>query len=151
MVIAYLMGRSALLRLPHQLGIVFQYSGTSSNLSLALKAAGVMTVTDPSDAVVPGAVVTLVNPVSGFIRNSTGRGRRLKRTFHGLGDHASNSVSLDGQPITDQQSKVFSNQIPSNSIQLPEVISGAPPADRIGFLRSLAGCSDRIHCSSDPE
>jgi hypothetical protein len=33
--------------------------------------------------------------------------------FHGLGDHASNSFSLDGQPITDQQSKVFSNQIPS--------------------------------------
>ena len=37
--------------------------------------------------------------------------------FHGLGDHASNSFSVDGQSITDQQSKVFSNQIPSNSIQ----------------------------------
>ncbi len=49
--------------------------------------------------------------------------------FHGLGDHASNSFSLDGQPITDQQSKVFSNQIPSNSIQSIEVISGAPPAE----------------------
>jgi hypothetical protein len=49
--------------------------------------------------------------------------------FHGLGDHASNSFSVDGQPITDQQSKVFSNQIPSNSIQSIEVISGAPPAE----------------------
>jgi hypothetical protein len=49
--------------------------------------------------------------------------------FHGLGDHASNSFSIDGQPITDQQSKVFSNQIPSNSIQSIEVISGAPPAE----------------------
>jgi hypothetical protein len=49
--------------------------------------------------------------------------------FHGLGDHASNSFSVDGQPITDQQSKVFSNQIPSNSIQSIEVIAGAPPAE----------------------
>jgi hypothetical protein len=49
--------------------------------------------------------------------------------FHGLGDHASNSFSIDGQSITDQQSKVFSNQIPSNSIQSIEVISGAPPAE----------------------
>ena len=49
--------------------------------------------------------------------------------FHGLGDHASNSFSVDGQEITDQQSKVFSNQIPSDSIQSLEVISGAPPAE----------------------
>jgi hypothetical protein len=49
--------------------------------------------------------------------------------FHGLGDHAENSFSVDGQPITDQQSKVFSNQIPSDSIQSLEVISGAPPAE----------------------
>ena len=49
--------------------------------------------------------------------------------FHGLGDHASNSFSIDGQSITDQQSKVFSNQLPSNSIQSIEVISGAPPAE----------------------
>ena len=49
--------------------------------------------------------------------------------FHGLGDHAENSFSVDGQPITDQQSKVFSNQIPLDSIESMEVISGAPPAE----------------------
>ncbi|HXZ40432.1 MAG TPA: carboxypeptidase regulatory-like domain-containing protein [Terriglobales bacterium] len=49
--------------------------------------------------------------------------------FHGLGDHAENSFSVDGQPITDQQSKVFSNQIPLDSVQSMEVISGAPPAE----------------------
>jgi hypothetical protein len=49
--------------------------------------------------------------------------------FHGLGDHAENSFSVDGQPITDQQSKVFSNQIPLDSIESLEVISGAPPAE----------------------
>jgi hypothetical protein len=49
--------------------------------------------------------------------------------FHGLGDHASNSFSVDGQAITDQQSKVFSNQLPTNAIQSLEVIAGAPPAE----------------------
>jgi len=49
--------------------------------------------------------------------------------FHGLGDHAENSFSVDGQPITDQQSKVFSNQIPVDSVQSMEVIEGAPPAE----------------------
>jgi len=49
--------------------------------------------------------------------------------FHGLGDHAENSFSVDNQPITDQFSKAFSNQIPVDSIQSLEVISGAPPAE----------------------
>ena len=49
--------------------------------------------------------------------------------FHGLGDHASNSFSIDGQEITDQQSKIFSNQLPSNAVQSIEVIDGAPPAE----------------------
>jgi hypothetical protein len=66
------------------------------------------------------SLVTLSSP--GVAADSNG-------LFHGLGDHASNSFSIDGQPITDQQSKVFSNQIPSNSVQSLEVISGAPPAE----------------------
>src|ERR1039457_3847241 len=49
--------------------------------------------------------------------------------FHGFGDHASNSFSVDGQKITDQQSKVFSHQIPLDSVQSMEVIQGAPPAE----------------------
>jgi hypothetical protein len=66
------------------------------------------------------SLVTLTSP--GVAADSNG-------LFHGLGDHASNSFSVDGQPITDQQSKVFSNQLPSNSVQSLEVISGAPPAE----------------------
>jgi len=49
--------------------------------------------------------------------------------FHGLGDHAENSFSVDNQPITDQFSKTFSNQIPLDAVQSLEVISGAPPAE----------------------
>ncbi|MGC1460706.1 MAG: TonB-dependent receptor [Terracidiphilus sp.] len=66
------------------------------------------------------SLVTLTTP--GVAADSNG-------LFHGLGDHASNSFSIDGQAITDQQSKVFSNQLPSDSIQSIEVISGAPPAE----------------------
>jgi hypothetical protein len=66
------------------------------------------------------AMVTATTP--GIAADSNG-------LFHGLGDHASNSFSLDGQPITDQQSKVFSNQIPLDSVQSMEVIAGAPPAE----------------------
>jgi hypothetical protein len=66
------------------------------------------------------SLVTLSTP--GITADSNG-------LFHGLGDHAENSFSVDGQPITDQQSKVFSNQIPLDAVQSMEVISGAPPAE----------------------
>jgi hypothetical protein len=49
--------------------------------------------------------------------------------LHGLGDHNEVSFSIDGQPITDQQSKVFSNQVPASAVQSMEVIEGAPPAE----------------------
>jgi hypothetical protein len=66
------------------------------------------------------SLVTLATP--GVVADSNG-------LFHGLGDHAENSFSVDGQPITDQQSKVFSNQIPMDSIQSIEAVSGGPPAE----------------------
>ncbi len=66
------------------------------------------------------SLVTLASP--GVVADSNG-------LFHGLGDHAENSFSIDGQPVTDQVSKVFSNQIPVDSIQSMEVIEGAPPAE----------------------
>ena len=49
--------------------------------------------------------------------------------FHPLGDHAESSVSLDNQPISDQQSKAFSAQIPLIAIQSMEVINGSIPAE----------------------
>ena len=52
------------------------------------------------------SLVTLSSP--GVAADSNG-------LFHGPGDHASNSFSIDGQPITDQQSKVFSNSLRARS------------------------------------
>jgi hypothetical protein len=66
------------------------------------------------------SLVTLSTP--GVAADSNG-------LFHGLGDHAENSFSVDGQPITDQQSKVFSNELPDNAVQSMDVIEGAPSAE----------------------
>jgi len=66
------------------------------------------------------SAVTLATP--GVAADSNG-------SFHALGDHAETSFSVDDQPITDQQSKVFSNQIPLDAVDSLEVISGAPPAE----------------------
>jgi hypothetical protein len=64
--------------------------------------------------------VTLAAP--GVVADSNG-------FMHPLGDHAQVNISLDNQPISDQQSKAFSTQIPINAIQSLEVVTGAAPAE----------------------
>ena len=49
--------------------------------------------------------------------------------FHPVGDHAQVTFVIDGQPISDQQSKVFSTQLPTSAIQSMELITGAPDAE----------------------
>ena len=49
--------------------------------------------------------------------------------MHGLGEHQENQFSVDGQAITDQQSKAFSNQIPVGAVQSLEAVNGIPPAE----------------------
>ena len=65
-------------------------------------------------------VVTLTAP--GVAADSNG-------FYHPLGDHAQSQIALDNQPITDQQSKAFSTQLPVNAIQSMEVLTGAVPAE----------------------
>jgi hypothetical protein len=80
------------------------------------------------------SLVTLAAP--GIAADSNG-------LFHGMGDHAENSFSVDGQPITDQQSKVFSNQVPVDSIESIEVIQGAPPAEYGGKTSLIINVTTR--------
>ena len=80
------------------------------------------------------SLITLASP--GIAADSNG-------LFHGLGDHAENSFSIDGQPITDQVSKVFSNQIPADAVQSMEVIQGAPPAEYGGKTSVVAVVTTR--------
>jgi hypothetical protein len=67
--------------------------------------------------------------LSSIINNSTGgTASDANGFFHPLGDHAQVSFVIDGQPINDQQSKVFSSQLPPNAVQSMELITGAPDA-----------------------
>jgi hypothetical protein len=117
------------------LNLVLQVAGASQTVTV--EASGDLIETDPTfhsdvdrDLFIRVPLESASSTLSSLVTLSTpGVAADSNGLFHGLGDHASNSFSVDGQSITDQQSKVFSNQIPSNSIQSIEVISGAPPAE----------------------
>jgi hypothetical protein len=76
----------------------------------------------PSESVnaAMSSILTLTTP--GVAADSNG-------VFHPLGEHAETSFSVDGQPISDRQSRIFSNQISVNTIQEMRTIQGAPPAE----------------------
>ena len=65
-------------------------------------------------------VVMLSSP--GVVADSNG-------FFHPVGDHAQTQFSIDNQPVTDQQSRIYSNQISPDAVQAMEVITGVPPAE----------------------
>ncbi len=117
------------------LNLVLQVAGSTQTVTV--EASGDLIETDPTfhsdvdrDLFIKVPLESASSTLSSLVTLSTpGVAADSNGLFHGLGDHASNSFSVDGQSITDQQSKVFSNQIPANSIQSIEVISGAPPAE----------------------
>ena len=117
------------------LNLVLQVAGASQTVMVA--ASGDLIETDPTfhsdvdrDLFIKVPLESASSTLSSLVTLSTpGVAADSNGLFHGLGDHASNSFSVDGQSITDQQSKVFSNQIQANSIQSIEVISGSPPAE----------------------
>ena len=65
-------------------------------------------------------VITLASP--GVVADSNG-------FFHPVGDHAQTQFSIDNQPVTDQQSRIYSNQISPDAVQSMEVITGVAPAE----------------------
>jgi hypothetical protein len=117
------------------LSLVLQVAAADSTVTV--EASGDLVETDPTfhtdvdrDMFIKVPLESQSSSLSALVTATTpGVSADSNGLFHGLGDHASNSFSVDGQPITDQQSKVFSNQIPSNSVQSIQVIAGAPPAE----------------------
>lgn len=120
---------------PMQVPISLSVVGSSASVDITADAQNVENIptthTDVDSSVIsklplssPGnglsEAVTLTSP--GVVADSNG-------FFHPLGDHAQTQYSVDNQPITDQQSKAFSTQIPVNAIQSLEVITGATPAE----------------------
>jgi hypothetical protein len=50
-------------------------------------------------------------------------------SFHPLGEHSDTAFVIDNQPVNDQQSRNFSNQIATSTIDSMEAISGVAPAE----------------------
>src|SRR5690349_16098924 len=65
-------------------------------------------------------IVTMASP--GVVSDSNG-------FFHPVGDHAQTQFSIDNQPVTDQQSRLYSNQISADAVQSMEIITGVAPAE----------------------
>ncbi len=76
----------------------------------------------PTDDATNGlsSAVTLATP--GIAADSNGM-------FHPLGEHSDTTFSIDGQPISDQQSRNFSNQLTANAVQSINVINGMIPPE----------------------
>ena len=82
-----------------------------------------------------GAIMKIpaVDPAGGLSQTITystgGVAADANGLYHPLGDHFQSSFIIDGQPITDQQSKIYSTQIPISAVQSMEVITGTPEAE----------------------
>jgi hypothetical protein len=73
-------------------------------------------------AAMPGLnqVITLASP--GVVADSNG-------FFHPVGDHAQTQFAIDNQPVTDQQSRLYSNQLSQDAVQSMEIMTGVAPAE----------------------
>src|ERR1017187_3146246 len=121
---------------PVNLNIVLELAGAKTTGTVTSEAADLIEVDPTSHTDVDRSLIDKLplesqsSGLSSLVTLSTpGIAADSNGLFHGLGDHASNSFSIDDQPITDQQSKVFSNQLPEDAVQSLEVIDGAPPAE----------------------
>src|SRR5207247_2046962 len=88
----------------------------------------------PIQSVGQGVTDMLSLTVPGITKDSDGY-------IHPAGDHAETQYSFDNQPVTNQQNKQASNQMPLNAVQSFEAITGAPPPE-FGDKASLV---DRRH------
>jgi len=121
---------------PVNLNIVLELAGAKTTVTVTSEASDLIEVDPTSHTDVDRSLIEKLplesqsSGLSSLVTLSTpGITADSNGLFHGLGDHASNSFNVDGQPITDQQSKVFSNQLPEDAVQSLEVIDGAPPAE----------------------
>ncbi len=64
----------------------------------------------------------LTQSVPGVALDSNGQ-------FHPAGEEGDSSFVIDNQPVTDQQGRIFGNQVPLETVQSFDVIEGVPPAE----------------------
>jgi hypothetical protein len=119
--------------LPIQVRIALALAGTSVSVTVEAPGSDVLETNPsahvdidrnvfsklPSPDPAGGLSQAIVNSAGGVAADANG-------LFHPLGDHAQVSFVVDGQPISDQQSKVFSTQLPTSAIQSMELVTGNP-------------------------
>jgi hypothetical protein len=129
--------RDTMLRSASNTAVNFQLSVASSSQTVTVDAeASDMVNSDPtsSTSVDRSLFARLPTestsaPLSSLVTLSTpGIASDSNGLFHPMGEHADTTYSIDGQPVSDQQSRVFGNQLSLNAIQSINVIDGiAPP------------------------
>jgi hypothetical protein len=121
---------------PIESRIMLSIHGTSASVEVSGLAGGAQELSPAAHATLDRSLLDRL-PVQ---NQATGLSEMITRTTpgvaadgngfaHPLGEHADTSISLDNQPITDQQSKIFSNQISASIVATMEVYTGAPPAE----------------------
>ena len=121
--------------IPIQVSAVLQLAGAET--AVTVEAGGNLIENEPTAHVdVDRELITKlpsVNPGSGLsdaiVLSTGGVAADGNGFFHPVGDHAQVAFILDGQPISDQQSKVFSTQLPTSAIQSMELSTGTPSAE----------------------
>lgn len=108
----------------------------SAEMTVRANGTGIETNTPVAQATLGAeeiAHLPMFNRATGFTdlltRTTPGVAADSNGFAHPLGEHADTSISLDGQPITDQQAKVFANQIDPSIIDSLNAMTGAPPAE----------------------
>jgi hypothetical protein len=121
---------------PVQVKVTLALAGSKSSVTVEAAGADMLEV-DPSAHV--DADRTLISKIpssdpggglsQAIVYSTGGVAADANGFFHPLGDHAQVSFMIDGQPISDQQSKLFSTQLPTSAIQSMEAITGTPAAE----------------------
>jgi hypothetical protein len=121
---------------PMLLTVVLKIAGATETVNVSAKSPDLLEATPtahtdidqkqlallPIPASSSGLSSAITLAVPGVVADSNG-------FFHPLGDHAQTQFSIDNQPVTDQQSRVYSNQISLDAVQSMEVMTGVPPAE----------------------
>lgn len=121
---------------PIVLTVTMSLAAASSSISVEGSGQAIIETTATAHAAVDSSLIQqlpIQNQATGFSElvtlSTPGVAADGNGFAHPLGEHADTSISLDNQPITDQQAKIFSNQLAPNIVQSMEVITGAPPAE----------------------
>jgi Carboxypeptidase regulatory-like domain len=129
--------------LPVRLKIALQLASVATNVTVTTQANDLIEKTPMAHTDVDRSVIATLpiqSPSIGLsqvITNATpGVVADANGFFHPLGEHSDTPISVDGQPISDQQAKIFANQVPLDAVQSMEVIHGTPPA-QYGDMTSL--------------